>query len=64
MDVGDAHEMRALLLIEVVEVGNVLEVVGVDLAFLGHRVGLHVIGELLHFKGVAFLLEQRLHGVV
>ena len=56
--------MCALLLVEVVEVGDVLEVVRVDLAFLGHRVGLHVISELLHFKGVAFLLEERFHSVV
>ena len=55
--------MRALLDVEVVEVGEVLEVVRVDLAVLGGGVRQHVVGELLDDQGVALFFEQRCDGV-
>ena len=58
------HQMRALLLVEVVEVRLVLEVVGVNLAILGGGVRLHVVGEFLDDQLVAVLLDERFDRLV
>ena len=47
--------MGAVLGVEVVQVGLMLEVVGVNLAAVHHVVGLDVIGELLDVQGDVFL---------
>ena len=64
MDALDRHQVGALLLVEAVEVGGVLEVVGVDLAVLGGGVGQDVVGELLDLEGPAVLLELLLDRAV
>ena len=61
VDSADADEVGAVLLVEAVEVGGVLEVVSVNLAVLGHKVGLDVIAELNDLK-VDALLRQNLLG--
>ena len=55
--------MGAVLLVEAVEVGGVLEVVGVNLAALGDEVGLDVVAELNNLE-VDALLGQNLLGHV
>ena len=42
--------MGVILLVEILKVGQVLEVVGVYLAALNHVVGLNVIGKFLNVK--------------
>ncbi|GDY72680.1 hypothetical protein SAV31267_021650 [Streptomyces avermitilis] len=54
----DGHDVGALLLVEVVEVGLVLEVVGADGAVLGRRVRRDVVGDLLDLQVQARLLRQ------
>ena len=57
LDVDASHgdQMSAVLLVEVVQVGLMLEVVGVDLAVLDDIVGLDVVIELLNIQGDALL---------
>ena len=55
--------MGTVLLVEAVEVGGVLEVVGINLAALGDEVGLDVIAELNNLE-VDALLGQNLLGHV
>ena len=51
--------MRLVFLIEIIEVGGVLEIVRVDFAAFHHVIGLHIVGEFLHVKR-DFLLRQNL----
>ncbi len=52
---GDRHDLCAVLLVEVLKVGKVLEVVCIDLTTVNDLVGLDVIGELLNVKGDVLL---------
>ena len=61
VDRADADQMGAVFLVEAVEVGGVLEVVGVNLAVLGDEVGLDVVAELNNLE-VDALLGQNLLG--
>ena len=63
VDRADADQMGAVLLVEAVEVGGVLEVVGVNLTALGDEVGLDVVAELNNLE-VDALLGQDLLGHV
>ena len=54
MDAGHGDQMGAVLLVEVVQVGLMLEVVGVYLAVLDDVVGLDVVIELLDVQEVVF----------
>ncbi|MNF90605.1 hypothetical protein D3C84_731750 [compost metagenome] len=51
----DDHQVGALAAVEVVQVGLGLEVVGVQVLLVHLQVGLHVVGEDLHFEVHAFL---------
>ena len=64
MHARNVHEMRTILLVELIKVGNVLEVVGVNFAIFSCSVGQHVIGELDDLELVTSLLDQRRYGVV
>ena len=46
VDGGHGHQIGALLFIEVVQIGGVLEVVGVDFAAVYNQVGLHIVFKL------------------
>ena len=46
MDGGHGDQIGALLFIEVVQIGGVLEVVGVDFAAVHHQIGLHIVLKL------------------
>ena len=61
VDSADADQMGAVLLVKAVKVGGVLEVVGIDLAALGDKVGLHIVAELNDLQ-VDALLGQNLLG--
>ena len=54
VDRADADQMGTVLLVEAVEVGGVLEVVGVNLAALGDEVGLDVVAELNNLEVDAY----------
>ena len=64
VDGADADQMGAVLLVEALEVGAMLEVVGVNLALLGGGVGQDVVGELGDGELVALLLENLLDRAV
>ena len=53
MDIANGDDVRAVLLVEIVEVRLVLEEVCVDLAGLNNIVGLDIIFELFDVKGDA-----------
>ncbi len=59
MDEGHGMQLGALLGIEVIHVGLVLEVVGIQLAAVQGDVGLHVVGILHDFKIDALFLQDR-----
>lgn len=50
MDHGHGNDVRSVLFIEVIQIGNVLEVVGVDFSAFHNVIGLNVIGEFLDFQ--------------
>ena len=53
MDIANGDDVRVVLLVEIVEVGLVLEVVCVNLAGLNNIVGLDIIFELFDVKSDA-----------
>ena len=55
MDVGGVHQVSAVLLVEGGQIGDVLEVVGIQLPVLQGFVGLDVVVVLHHIQGVAVL---------
>ena len=64
MDLAGRDEVGAVLLVVGVQVGLMLEVVGIGCA-LGHsNVGLDVVAVLDDLEGPTLLLEQRLDGLV
>ena len=62
MDGGHGHQVGTLLFIEIVQIGSVLEVVGVDLAAVYNQVGLHIVFKLGDLQRPA-LLGQELCGL-
>ena len=50
MDASRVYQVRALLFVEVLQIRNVLEVVGVKLTALDDVVGLHIVLELLDLE--------------
>ena len=46
MDGGHGHQVGTLLFIEIVQIGGVLEIVGVDFAAVYNQVGLHIVLKL------------------
>ena len=60
MDAAGVHKVRALLFIEVLKIGDVLEVVRVKFAALDDVVRLHVVLELLDLQRPALGLEDGL----
>ena len=58
MDASGAHQMGSSFLIEAFQIGDVLEIVGVDLAALHHLVGHDIIGELRHLQRPALLSQK------
>ena len=50
MDAARVYQVRALLFVEVLQIGDVLEVVGVKLAALDDVIGLHIVLELLDLE--------------
>ena len=61
MDDQNGDEVRAVLGVEVIQIRNVLEVVGVDLAALHDVVRLDVVGELLDVEGDAAQMGKAAH---
>ena len=53
-------DVRAVFLVEIVQIGQVLEVVGVKLSALHHVVGLDIVGELDDLQGDIPLLQDQL----
>lgn len=64
MNCGYGNKVSALFLVEVLQVGAMLEVVCVNVAVLGYIIGLNVVGEFLYFERIAFLLKDGGNGVV
>ena len=62
MDGGHGDQIGALLFIEVVQIGGVLEVVGVDFAAVHHQIGLHIVLKLGDLQRPA-LFGQELCGL-
>ena len=60
MDAGHAYQMGAVLFIEVVQVGDVLEVVGVQLALFQRGVGDDIVVEFHDLQIVAFVSQNLL----
>ena len=58
MDASGAHQMGSSFLIEAFQIGDVLEIVGVDLTAFHHLVGHDIIGELRHLKRPALLCQK------
>ena len=58
MDAGHADQVGAVLLIEIVHVGDVLEVVGIQFALFHGVVGDHIVVEFLDDQGVALFGHQ------
>src|SRR5690606_31845006 len=54
MHVGDADQISATALVELIEIGFVLEEVGIQTAFGNLQVGLHVVGKDLDIELHAF----------
>ena len=61
MDLGRAHQVGAIALVELIHVGDVLEVVGVQGAVLHGQVGLDIVVELHDLQGNALLRQQVFH---
>ena len=61
VDSRRADQVGPVLGVVVVEVGLMLEVVRIDLAGGKRLVRCHVVGELLHFEGIAFGGQHALH---
>lgn len=57
MYIADGDDVGIVLLVEIIEVGLVLEVVRVNFAGLNNVVGLDIVGELLDVKGNALSCE-------
>ena len=57
MHKGNGHQRRALFLVEVVKIGLVLEVVGVQFLAFQSQVGLHIIRILDDLQVIALSLE-------
>lgn len=57
MYIADGDDVGIVLLVEIIEVGLVLEVVRVNFAGLNNVVGLDIVGELLDVKGHALSCE-------
>lgn len=55
------YHLGAVFLIEIVKVGLVLEVVGVNLTVVYNIVGLYIIGELYDIKGYVLFGEDNLY---
>ena len=53
MDGGHRYQMGAVLSVEVIQIGAVLEIVGVQVSLFQGGVGQHIVGELHHFQVVA-----------
>ena len=60
VDAGHAHQMGAVLFIEVVQVGDVLEVVGIQLALFQRGVGDDIVVEFHDLQIVAFVSQNLL----
>ena len=54
MDRADGNDIGAVFGVEVIEVRNMLEVVGIDFAAVNNVVGLYIIGEFFDVEGDAF----------
>ena len=61
MHICHAHQVGAILSVEVVQIGDVLEVVGVNAAVLHRGVGLDVVGKLHDLQVDSLLRQQFLH---
>ena len=61
MNLSGAYQIRTVLLIVGLQILNMLEIVGVDIAFLKSPVGEHIIGKLLNLQVVSLLSHQRLY---
>ena len=60
MNLRDRYEVRSVVRVEVVEIGLMLEVVGVDVAVLGSGVRRNIVVHNPDFERVALFLHQRL----
>ena len=58
MDGGNAYQVGVVLLVKVLQVGAVLEVVGIHFARLGYQVGLHIVGIFNHIQGDICLCQD------
>ena len=61
MDAARIHQMRALLLIERIQIGDMLEIIGVIFTALHHLIRLHIIVKYRHFQSIALLRQDRLY---
>ena len=53
MDGANRNNIGTVFGIEVIEVRNMLEVVGIDLSAVNHQIGLHIIFKFGDFEGPA-----------
>ena len=58
MDGSNAYQVGVVLLVKVLQVGAVLEVVGIHFARLGYQVGLHIVGIFNHIQGDICLCQD------
>ena len=55
MDHGNGNQLGAVVCVEGIEVGNVLEVVCIQFAVVNNQIGLHIVGILLDVQRPAVL---------
>ena len=58
MDCADRGQLRSVLLVKIVQIGLMLEIVGVQFPFGERQVRLHIVGELHHIQLIPLLLED------